>query len=96
MNLSPEDTELYYKLMWSLQYYINRQVGLLKEITTLEEYASLPSEEKLKVRKMLWDNPKLIDDCSSKEYKIFYSQRGHTAKVECYCIGCENNSFANI
>ena len=61
MNLSPEDTELYYKLMWSLQYYINRQVGLLKEITTLEEYASLPSEEKLKVRKMLWDNPKLID-----------------------------------
>jgi len=61
MNLSSEDNELYYKLMWSLQYYINRQVGLLKEITTLEEYANLPSEKKFKVRNMLWDNPKMID-----------------------------------
>ncbi len=61
MNLSKEDTELYYKLMWSLQYYIKLQGGHLKEISTLEEYANLPSEKKFKVRNMLWDNPKLID-----------------------------------
>jgi hypothetical protein len=61
MNLSSEDTKLYFKLMWSLQYYVNQQRGLLKEITTLEEYADLPSEKKLKVRNALWDNPKLID-----------------------------------
>jgi hypothetical protein len=61
MNLSPEETKLYYKLMWSLQYYIKLQGGLLNEITTLEEYTNLPSEKKFKVRSMLWDNPKLID-----------------------------------
>ena len=61
MNLSPEDAKLYFKLMWSLLYFINRQRGILKDISTPEQFASLPSEKKLKVRNALWDNPKLID-----------------------------------
>jgi len=61
MNLPSEDIELFYKLMESLQYYVNRQRGILKEIITLKEYANLPFEKKLKVRNALWDNPRLID-----------------------------------
>jgi hypothetical protein len=61
MNLSRQDIDIFYKLMWSLQFYVKRQRGLLKDVTTIEEYSHLPSEKKLKVRSVLWDNPGLID-----------------------------------
>jgi hypothetical protein len=47
-------------LLWELQSYANNRLGLLPGITSPEQYATVPSEEKLKVRQTLWDDPQLL------------------------------------
>jgi len=61
MNISPEDTKLYFDLMWGLQRYVNQQRGIFKDIPSPAEYAKWPAEKKLKVRDALWKSPDLID-----------------------------------
>ena len=59
--LSPADAGLFFRLLWALQFYVNRRLGLLPSITSPEQYAQVPSEEKLAVRQALWDDPKLLE-----------------------------------
>jgi hypothetical protein len=61
MTLLPEDGKLFYKLMWKLQYYVNQKNGFHKNITSFDEYADLPTENKLKARDALWEHPELIE-----------------------------------
>ena len=61
MKLSKEDTDLFFKLMWSLQNYVNQKLGILAEIKTLNEYQELSIAEKAGVRDALYANIKLID-----------------------------------
>ena len=61
MKLSHEDAELFYRLMWQLQFYVNERLGILPKTNTLEKYSRLPSGDKLKVRAALWEHPELID-----------------------------------
>jgi hypothetical protein len=61
MNLSQEDTNLFYKLMWEIQFYVNRQLQILPDIQSVQEYAALPMSDKAVVRDALWKNSKLID-----------------------------------
>lgn len=61
MKLSQRDVDLFYKLMWSLQFYVNQQCRILSDIKSVEEYAALSISEKVDVRNALWKNPKLID-----------------------------------
>ena len=55
MNLSHEDIGLFFRLMWAVQHHVNRQRGLLPNVTSVDEYAKLPAEEKLKVRSVLYE-----------------------------------------
>jgi hypothetical protein len=61
MKLSQEDTNLFYKLMWGMQFHLNQQLQVRPNIHSAQEYASLPTSEKAAVRDALWQNPKLID-----------------------------------
>lgn len=61
MTLSPLDASLYFKLLWSLQYFATQKLGLLPYISSVEEYAELPTKKKLKVRDTLWERPDLIE-----------------------------------
>lgn len=61
MTLTPTDGKLFFELMWKLQYYVNRQRGIHKGVSSLEEYASLPTEKKLKARDELWKDATLIE-----------------------------------
>ncbi len=61
MTLSPDDAKLFFELMWKLQFYVNRKLGIHKNISLIEEYVALPAEKKLKARDELWKNPKLIE-----------------------------------
>jgi len=61
MTLPPADGKLFFELMWKLQYYVNQQRGIHKGISSLEEYASLPTEKKLKARDELWKDATLIE-----------------------------------
>jgi hypothetical protein len=61
MKLSPENIELFYLLMWQLQFFVNERLGILPKVNTLDKYTRLASEDKLKVREALWKHPELID-----------------------------------
>jgi hypothetical protein len=61
MNLSQEDADLFFRLMGGLQFYVNQQRQILPNVKSAQEYAALPTSEKIKVRDVLWENPDLID-----------------------------------
>jgi len=60
MNLSQDDADFFYRLMWDLQLFVNRRLGLLPKINTPEKYARLATPEKLKMRNALFEHPELI------------------------------------
>ena len=62
MKLSKQDADLYFELMWSLQFFVNRKLDLLADVPTIAEYRNLPQEEKMQVREALYDKPGLIDE----------------------------------
>ena len=61
MKLSLEDAHLFYKLMWGLQFHVNRRQAILPGIASAEAYADLPTKDRIQVRNALWENPELID-----------------------------------
>jgi len=61
MKLSTKDAALFFKLMWGLQFFVNQQRQILPDVDSAEDYAALPAEDKMQVREVLWENPKLID-----------------------------------
>jgi hypothetical protein len=61
MKLSKQDAEIFFRLMWSLQSYVNLNLEILPKITTIEDYVYLTSREKLPVRDALYDNKEIID-----------------------------------
>jgi len=61
MTLPPNDGRLFFELMWKLQYYVNQKRGFHKNISSMEEYANLPTKKKMKARDELWKTPELID-----------------------------------
>ena len=71
MNLTSEDTTHFYRLMGSLQYFVKETKGLLKEITSRDEFNTASSVTKLEVRDALWANPGLIDDYLQKNPEGF-------------------------
>lgn len=87
MNISREDAGLFFKLMWALQAYVNRQLKLVPGIKSTKSYIKLDSEEKLKVRDALWAHPELLEAflvenparLSPEEIQIVASWKRHIA-----------------
>ncbi len=61
MILSPSDSQLFYKLMWGLHFYVNTQKGIVENVASAEKYADLLAKKKAEVREALWNQPELID-----------------------------------
>jgi hypothetical protein len=61
MQISQKDADLFFKLMWGLQFYVNQQRQILPDVESVEEYAILPMAEKIEVRDALWETSNLID-----------------------------------
>ena len=61
MELITQDADLFFRLMWSLQNYVNLKMVIVPDVMTLDEYEQLSSSEKLDVRDALYDNIELID-----------------------------------
>ena len=74
MTLSQQDTELFFKLMWALQYFAKERLQLLPDITTLEGYAACSAEDKLKIRKPLFEQRELIDAFVSENPEHFAAE----------------------
>ena len=61
MKLSTADADLFFRLMWGLQFYVNQQRQILPHVDSVEDYVALPMSDKAEVRDALWKNPELID-----------------------------------
>ena len=42
MKLPPQEAELFYKLMWPLQFHVNQQRHILPHVDSLEAYIECP------------------------------------------------------
>ena len=62
MVLSENDAKLFYRLMWPLQFFVNKRLKLIPNCPTVEAYQNLNVEQKLKVRDALYKNIKLVDE----------------------------------
>ncbi|MFH1154459.1 MAG: hypothetical protein V1793_11645 [Pseudomonadota bacterium] len=60
MKLSEKETELFFQLMWALQFYVNGRLGIHPGIQSLDAYIDLDPAEKQKVRDALHADPSLI------------------------------------
>ncbi len=45
MKVSEADSDLFFKLMWRLQFHVNRKRALIPGIHSVEAYAALPRTE---------------------------------------------------
>ncbi len=61
MKVSQQDADLYFSLMWALQYFVKQRLNLLPDITTIQDYADSGPNEKLPVRQALFEQRTLID-----------------------------------
>jgi len=61
MYLTEADAALFYKLMFSLQFYVSQQLNLQQKAKTQEAYNKLDQQTKLKVRNAVYEHPAMID-----------------------------------
>ena len=62
MNLDPHDLRLFFKLHQALMLFVNQQLNVVeKPLTSPEQVAKLPPEERIKLRDALVANMDLID-----------------------------------
>ena len=61
MKLSQKDVALFYRLNTPLLFHVNKNIGMIQDISTLDEFKELPLEEKIEVRDALYENIELID-----------------------------------
>ena len=61
MKLSQKDVALFYRLNTPLLFHVNKHIGMIQNISTLDEFKELPLEEKIEVRDALYENIELID-----------------------------------
>jgi hypothetical protein len=61
MILTPEETELYYKLHWALLAHTNRRLGIIPNITTIDDTLALSTAEKMDIREALYEDPDVME-----------------------------------
>lgn len=62
MKLCKTDADTFYRLMWALQHFVNTKLSIVPEANSVSEYAKYKMEDKLKVRKALLADKKLIEE----------------------------------
>lgn len=60
MVVSKDDVELFFKLMWSLQVFVNRKLNLVPDCDTVEALKELEMEKRVVVRDAVYGNGELI------------------------------------
>ena len=62
MNLSPKETELFYKLQRCMLAYTSRRLGTIPGCTNPEDVNLLHAEEKARVRNAFYEHPELLEE----------------------------------
>jgi hypothetical protein len=93
MNLSTEDTRLFYKLHWSLLAYANQHLKIMPPVASFEEIGKWPIEQVAQLRNALHDQLDLLEQFvaenppgfSPQEMAIVASWR-HLVKGDFYIL----------
>ena len=67
MKLTKDEANLFFDLMWKLQWYTNNKYKIISPIKYLKIYEKLSLEEKSKVRDYLFENITEIVDCFAQD-----------------------------
>ena len=93
MNLSHDDSKLFFKLMWQLQFYVGKQLNLLPNIDSVEAYIKTPIEQKQKARDAMYQKRHLIEKFADENPAKFSAEeieivRGWTKAItdEHFCV----------
>ena len=62
MKLSPEESELFYKLHHSVLAYTNRRLELVADFDDPDDAGLLVAEERVQIREALHEHPELLED----------------------------------
>lgn len=62
MKLSEQDAELFFKLMHTLQFFVQQREKVLPDVDTFEQYEDLDPTDKKMVRDHLYAHPAFFDD----------------------------------
>jgi len=60
MKLSQQEVQLFYELMFPLQFFVKQKLNLLRKIHTLNDFRNCSMQDKMEVRQALYDNIGLI------------------------------------
>lgn len=67
MKLSDHDADLFWELMWGLQFYVNKKLKIIKNVPGLADYIeNVGQKDKLKVREKLFKDTGLIKEYVKK------------------------------
>jgi hypothetical protein len=61
MQLSEEDADLFFNLMWSLQLYVNQDHQIYPQVSTFDAYTGMSTQDKKPVRDALYADIDIID-----------------------------------
>ncbi|MBM2851250.1 MAG: hypothetical protein HW418_4192 [Anaerolineales bacterium] len=71
MNVSPQDADLFFKLLWAVQFYVNRRQQIIPGVKSVAAFRKLPAEEKMKVREALYRHPEWLNDFAAENPEGF-------------------------
>lgn len=60
MKLSEKDANLFFDLMFSLQFYVNQKKGIIPDVDSVEAYIKQDLKDQAAVRDAIWAEPALI------------------------------------
>ncbi|MDH3605025.1 MAG: hypothetical protein OEU26_35965 [Candidatus Tectomicrobia bacterium] len=61
MKVSAEEAELFFNLLWPLQFFVNQRLQLFPDLETLDDFKASPIERRLEIRNAVYENAELID-----------------------------------
>jgi len=62
MRISPEDADLFFKLMPALQTFGNQRLQVIKNLNDIEQYQKISNEQRVSLRNAFYKKPEIIDE----------------------------------
>jgi hypothetical protein len=62
MQISPEDADLFFKLMPALQTFANQRLQVIKNLNDIKLYQKISNEQRVSLRNAFYKKPEIIND----------------------------------
>ena len=66
MRISPEDADLFFKLMPALQTFANQKLQLIQNLNDIKQYQTISNQDRVNLRNAFYEKPYIIDEFVQK------------------------------